>query len=259
MSLYGIGTNDYSYLFQQKERNSNLITSMFGNSNSMYGDYSMIKSGAYKKLLTAYYKTQKDSSDSSSADKTTNQKETEISAKNVTKYATVKSDASDLKTAAEALVKSSLYKEKNDTEGNVTYNRDGIKDAMEKYVKAYNSFVDSSSEVDSTGVLNKALSVVKSTAANQSALKEVGITIGKDNKLSLDTEKLAGADVSKIKNLFAGYTSYGGNVSDKTGMAYTAANTAALGKSASYSRSGSYSGLGNMDSILNQILQDCSE
>ena len=49
----------FSGISAKNTANAGLANSLFGSKNSLYTDYSLIKSGAYKKLLTAYYDQQK--------------------------------------------------------------------------------------------------------------------------------------------------------------------------------------------------------
>lgn len=241
----------YGFLFNTTS-NSN-SSSFFTNSSSLLGDYSMIKSGAYKKLLTAYYK-QQESTDSS--EKTSSSSKTVTSSDEKAKLSSVKLNASTLKEAADALNKSSLYQTTGtDEDGNKVYDRDKINSAVKSYVTAYNTYVESSSKVDSTSVLSKTLSMVKSTASNKKLLQDIGITIGSDNKLVLDEEKLSKASVSTLSALFKGSGSYGNTVSQRASESYKLANSATYtGNSASYTYSGNYSVMGSTDNMLNQLL-----
>lgn len=246
--------NSYGFLFNSMS-NTNNNTSFFANS-SLLGDYSMIKSGAYKKLLTAYYKKQ----DSSDSESTESEKTKDISAADSdekAKLLSVKSNASSLKEAADALSKSALYRSTGkDEDGKATYDTDKIKSAVKDYVSAYNSFIDSSSNVDSTSVLSKTLSVVKSTASNKGLLKDVGITIGSNNKLVLDEEKLSKASVSTLSALFKGSGSYGDTVSQRASESYKLANSASYTgtKASSYTYNGSYSVMGSTNNVLDEFL-----
>ena len=246
----------YSYLFDSLlGAGSKSSTSIFANNTSLLGDYSMIQSGAYKKLLTAYYK-QQDSEDSETS-KTDTDKKTAASTTEKAKLLETKTTADSLKTAADALNSSSLYRATGkDEDGKTVYNIDKIKDAVKGYVSAYNSYIDASSGVDSTTVLSKALSVVKATASNKGLLSDVGITIGKDNKLVLDEEKLSKASVSTLSRLFKGSSSYGGTVATKASETARLANSAAYtgSNASSYTYSGNYSVMGSTNNMLDEIL-----
>ena len=66
------GMNNYSFMFNSGNTSNNnlagLTSSLFGGGSNMLGDYAMIKSGTYKKLLTAYYKADKVSTDNTSTE-----------------------------------------------------------------------------------------------------------------------------------------------------------------------------------------------
>jgi len=244
--------NNYNYfsgLFGNASNNSGLANSLFGGGSSLLSDYSMIKSGTYKKLLTAYYKTQEDDSDDSKTT-STNQKISSISktdSKETSKLLAAKSGAENLKSAANKLGDRSLYRAAGeDEEGNDVYKRDEIKKNVKEFVSAYNSYLDSTSSVNSLNILNKSLGAVKQTAANKNLLKDVGITIGADNKLLLDEEKLSKAKMSDLTSLFTGAGSYGYGIGQKASEAYRLANSATYSANsrASYNYGGSYSVMG---------------
>ena len=53
------------------------------------------------------------------------------------------------------------------------------------------------------------------TAANEDMLAKVGITIGEDNRLSVDEKAFKEADMSSVKTMFHGVTSYAYDVQTK--------------------------------------------
>lgn len=264
------GMNNYSFLFNSGSTNNlaGLTTSMFGGGSSMLGDYAMIKSGTYKKLLTAYYKTDRSSSESSDTegstksnryDRVAEKKKLEERKKNsevTNQYLAVKNEAGDLRTSAYALNSYTLYREKTAEDGTTSYDRDGIKKAVQNFVSDYNSLMTASSKVESSGISSSISGLVKQTKENEEALKSVGISIGKDNKLVLDEEKLGSADINTLSSLFKGSSSYGNTVANKSSEIARQANSSAYSvsrASASYSQGGSYSVMGNTNNILNQL------
>lgn len=252
-SVFWNNNNYFSGLFGNTSNNSGLTNSLFGGGSSMLSDYSMIKSGAYKKLLTAYYKTQDDDADDSKTSSSANRKTSSISktdTKETSKLLAAKSDAEDLKSAANKLADRSLYRATGkDEEGNDVYKRDDIKKNVKEFVSAYNSYLDSSSSVNSKSILNKSLGAVKQTSANKNLLKDVGITIGADNKLILDEKKLSEAKMSTLTSLFTGSGSYGNGIGQKASETYRLANSATYSANsrASYNYGGSYSVMGTSD------------
>lgn len=248
-SVFGTSNNYFNYFFNTSD-SSNSSSSIFGNTSSMLGDYSLIKSGSYKKLLTAYYKTYDTEGNVKSS------KDSDTEGDSTGKLLNVKSDAGALKEAADALNTASLYETKKDEEGKDVYDMDAIKKSVKNFVSAYNDYLDSAGNVESTSILNKTLSVVKKTSANQNLLKEVGITIGKDNKLTLDEEKLEKAHVTTLSSLFKGYGSFGSGIAQKASESYKVANSAAYTntRASSYTYNGAYSILGTSNGTLDQYL-----
>lgn len=264
------GVNNYNFLFNSGNSNNNLAgltNSLFGGTSSMLGDYAMIRSGTYKKLLTSYYRTQKanseDGTDTSSkrynrfdrTEKKVEQTEAQKKAAEMkNNFLTVKTEAGDLRSSAYALNSYTLYNEKTAEDGTRSYDRDAIKKAVKSYVSDYNNLITASSNVKSTGISSNVTGITKLTNDNQELLSSVGITVGKDNKLVLDEEKLGSADVNTLSKLFKGTGSYGSNVSTRATEIARQANSSAYNvtrASSSYSRGGSYSVMGNKNNTLN--------
>ena len=111
------------------------------------------------------------------------------------------------------LKKTALWEKKSvtDKEGNTTkeYDTDAIYKAVSDFVSNYNSLVEKTGKSDDNSVLRNASSMVSYTKANQSLLKSIGITIGSDNKLSVDAEKFKQSDMAVVKSTFTGSSSFG--------------------------------------------------
>ena len=105
--------NNYSFLFSNTSSNKTSSLDLFSNSGSNpLGDYALIKSGVYKKLLNAYYQK------NGTTDKTTSTTDGEEDSTQT--LTTVKSAAEDLKDSVEELGKSSVYKTTGvDKDGNI--------------------------------------------------------------------------------------------------------------------------------------------
>lgn len=265
----------FSGISAKNTANAGLANSLFGSKNSLYTDYSLIKSGAYKKLLTAYYDQQK-ANDTTSTKKTAETKKAtetantkkandtttdKTSAASTTAKKTeeadvntlAKSAADQLKTSAVTLRNRDLYKATGtDEEGKATYDRDAITKSVNSFVTNYNQALASGKDSTSKSVARNLSSMVSATSANQRLLKEVGIQIGDDNKLIVDEKKLAEADVNKLSSLFGGSGSYADSVASKADSISKAAyNEANL--SSSYSNNGSYQKT-DVSKILDQYL-----
>lgn len=219
---------------------------------SMTADYNSIRSGAYSKLLKAYY-----SKDASSTVKNLASDDTDKTTDKT--IALAKSDADDLNKSASALIATgskSLFNKKEiettdeETGEKVTtvdYDRKAITSAVKSFVEDYNSAVESGSDVDNTRILQKTLAMTQITNSNSNLLSKVGITIEKGNKLAVDEEKLNEADISTLKTLFNGSGSYASEIASRASQISSAAVNASLSSSlytsgASYNRN-SYSSL----------------
>jgi hypothetical protein len=86
-------------------------------------------------------------------------------------------------------------------------------------------------------------------------LSDIGVTIGENNKLVVDEDKLASADVSTVSSLFQGSGSYGNRIQTLARDSYQIANSAAYsGNSSSYTQSGGYALLGSTNGVLDRYL-----
>lgn len=246
----------------QVNNNSGLASALFGSNSgggNPLGDYSLIRSGAYKKLLKAYYSadTSKDKKTDSTTKKDTNKNTiTTATSKSDAAMQVVKTDAENLSDAASKLNTKSLYKGTTAEDGTVSYDRSKIKSAVQNFISAYNTYTESTGKSNSSSVLKQNLSVIKATSANAKLLKEVGITYDKKGQLTLDAEKFDKASVESIQSLFQGGGSYGDTIQDRASATYRLANSAVYNQKdgASYSSKGSYSLLGNTNEILDQLL-----
>lgn len=261
MSIFSVSSgsnnNFYNMFFNTGSGNNNAAAGIFSGGSTAIGDLSLIKSGAYKKLLNAYYDVQKpekgrtssSSSSSSSVSKYINGVEDSSG-----KLQSAKNDASSLSDSLKKLGNRSLYMNKRDEKGNLVkgekgeavYDTEAIGKAVKEFVESYNSFIDSTGNLNSTKMLSKTLDVIKTTSKNAGLLADIGIRIGSDNKLKLDEEKLKKANVSTINSLFTGSGSYGSNISSKANESFRIASSSSYSgtRASSYTYSGAYSTLG---------------
>lgn len=260
MSINIQAKQDYSYLFGSLGSSG----SSMGNLNFL-SDYASIKNGSYFKLMKAYYSEGSTSKQASSIvnSKKNNMSGNSVSADSNKTLAKVQSSTDKLKESADALLatgKDSLFAEKEittvDDDGNKKttkgYDKDAIYSAVSDFVKNYNSVLDASDDVNSTSILNRTASMVSATAANEKLLSSIGVTIGKDNSLSVDKETFMDADMTTVKSLFNGNYSYGYRVSAQASMINFAADNEAA-KSGTYSGNGSYTNNYTSGNIFNSI------
>ncbi len=220
-SMLGISSNS-----------SSSDSSLLGGVN--LSNYAAIKNGSYAKLTKAYYKQ-------------TESEEAATYKDSDSKLTSIKSGADSLKEAADALANDSLWekktiKTKNEETGEETekedYDWEAITKAVNKFAEAYNNVLDSSAESDTKGVLLNAGWMVGNTAKFDNLLSNAGITIGSDNKLSVDEEELKKADISTLKVLFNNANSLTDAVSSK---AASISRAAANAGSTTYTSSGTLS------------------
>jgi len=233
---------------------------LFGTSStSLYdqlSELSLIRSGAYKTALKAYY-NKTNSEDSSSDSTSSTSKTNEAVADRIT------STAENLQSAADKLAKTgsdSLFAEKDyttkDADGKEITNhgvdRDSILKVAKEVVSNYNSFVSAASDSSSTSVLNQTLHLTSQVKGYAKSFAAAGITIGSDNKLSIDEDSFKTADLGTLKSLFQGNGSAFQQIASKASMINITSNSDANIKKL-YNSTGNYSDLstGNLlDSIL---------
>ena len=260
MSIFSVSSgsgNNFYNMFSNTSGsgNNNAAAGIFSGGSTAIGDLSLIKSGAYKKLLNAYYDVQKpEKGRTSSSSSTTASKFINGVEDSTGKLQSAKNDASSLSDALKKLSNRSLYMNKRDEKGNLVkgekgeavYDTEAIGKAVKEFVESYNSFIDSTGNLNSTKMLSKTLDVIKTTSKNAGLLADIGIRIGSDNKLKLDEDKLKEAKVSTINSLFTGSGSYGSNISAKANESFRIASSSSYAgtRASSYTYSGAYSTLG---------------
>ena len=189
---------------------SSLIGSLNNNNNNFINltDYNNIKSGSYAKLMKAYYaeeaktaKTQKTSSAKTSKVKT------QADDPELTK---VKANADTLKTSASKLSSSELWEPK---EGKVDTEK--VMSAVKDFIKDYNTVVEQAGKVTSKEVANNTKWMTGLSSTLSKTLGKAGITVGADNKLTLNEETFKKASTNTLESLFKGSNSYAGQVEAK--------------------------------------------
>ena len=217
------------------KKTSNVASDLLGIS---YSDYAIIKNGSYHKLMKAYY---------SGDEKTESIASSTATAKDTTKtLASVENAAEDVKKKAEDLLsngsKSVFRKESvKGSDGTTTqeYDKDAIYKAVSNFASSYNDLLDAASKSNTNQILSTTKSLVTYTSQNEKLLGSIGITIGSDNKMSVDETQFKKADMSTVKSIFQTTGAYGYQVSAKASMIqYYAQNEAS--KSNTYSKNGMY-------------------
>lgn len=176
-------------------------TNVAADMNSIISQYSNFK--ANRSQLRSYYEQQYGSKPAAGSDANK-----EVSAET----STLQSKADSLKASADKLTtvgKDSLFVK--DESG--SYDMQKIADAVGSFVKDYNAVVSANSSSADKLLSQKVSSMQNLSSTYATVLNKVGISVGADNKLSLDTEKFKSADQSMVKALFNGSNSYAGMVS----------------------------------------------
>lgn len=211
-----ITPNYYNYsasLFSSSQQSSS------GGSSNVLGQYMSIKNGSYKKALTAYLKKMEaEESDTSNSTSSTSEK---------SKILAAKKDADALKESTDKLLntgKNSIWEQvekevKDEKTGQMVivkdYDYDRIAKAFTEFASSYNSVLDSSSKQNDLSVLKKTAYMTGITKSNKVALSKMGITIGSDNKISVEETKLKSADMSDLKSFFTGSGSFASRIQSK--------------------------------------------
>ena len=234
MAITGLNSNDYNIFnsltgassSKKSSDSASALSGAFGSmvsGSSALGDYSLIQSGAYKKLLNAYYGRNNNST------KTVNEEDKA----EMIKLNTANSDASALNSSVSKLMGINISED----------NRESLKESLKSVVENYNSVIDSASEVDTTSVLRQALWMTQGTSANSATLTDIGLSVGENNKLTFDEEKFDRADLAVVKSLSSGTSSFMGRLSSRSSQIASAALNALTGTSGSaYNKSAGYTG-----------------
>ena len=246
MSTIRDSVSNNNYFDDQFSRNKNnsflsgLNFSTDSGSSFNISDYAMIKNGTYTKLMKAYYAQEKAQKASDSED-------------SAPKLTLMAGNAGAMAKSAQALTQDSLWEKKTFTEKDEEtgqeiqkedYDWNAITKAVKDFVENYNNTIEGAGESNTKGVLRNAVWMTKTTSVNEGMLLKIGITITKGNKLELDEEKLKSADISDLKTMFTGHSSYANQMASKGN---SIANAAA-------SAGGAYTSTGSPSSVLSQLV-----
>lgn len=246
--------NDFSFMFSSLGSGAANV----GGSNFL-SDYASIKNGSYAKLMKAYYA--KDGANDTVKNITRNNSTSKDSSKELSK---VQSATDNLKDSADALMATgskSLFqlkdittKDENGVETTVKgYDTEAIYKAVNQFVNDYNSVIQSADDMKSTSIQTRLQSMVTATSVNGKMLGKMGISINKDNTLSINKEQFQKADMNTVKSLFNGSGSYSYRVSAQASMINFAADNEAS-KANTYNFNGNYSNNYNSGNIFNSYL-----
>ena len=249
-----------SSMFNVNSYAGNTMNSIFrslGTNNSsgvsgLLGDYYSIQNGSYLKMAKKYYAKKASADSSSKTDSTTTVDKDKLDAINKLSGTSTSASGSKktetMKLADKAvnsvgdMLDSKMYE----------YDREAILKGLKNFVSDYNSVVRSTAKSDNSSTVAAAEKMTNQTAIYGSALEKIGVTIGKDNTLTLDEDAFTKADITDVKSLFTGSVSFGKNTQMKLLQIYSADATGQSGFNSLYSSqaTNNYS-IGNMfDSLF---------
>ena len=233
MSINAYNASTISALFAGLNNSSSGTSLSYGID---FTTYNSIKNGSYSKLMRKYYSNKaSESTDGATANKNTG------------KVQSNRDNAASLVDSASELKKYSLWSkvDKTDKDGNTAkeYDTDKIAKAVSSFVKNYNSLVSSTADSSSRYVLNSASNMVNYTRVNADLLKKIGISVGSDNKLTVDEDKLKASDMAVVKSVFKDSGSFGQTISAKASTIYgnAVSQLSELSTKNSYTSNGLYS------------------
>ncbi|MCI9430686.1 MAG: hypothetical protein HFI94_11255 [Lachnospiraceae bacterium] len=228
---------------------------------SLLSEYNNIRSGAYYKVVKAYYAKQSGTDTKTDTKNSTGTTSKKTEAEQA--YSGVQSSAKALISSADKLIatgKNSLFElkdiETKDENGQeITkkgYDTDAIYNAVKGFVDNYNTLMSAASSSGSSTIQNQATSMANNTKAYEKLLSKVGITIGANHKLSIDQATFKAADMTTVKTLFNGNASFAYSASSKASLISFSANSEANKKSM-YTNNGTYNNAYSSGSFMNSI------
>lgn len=243
MSYFGLSDiNAANTLFSSLGGNkSNAVGGSVSAGNSILADYASIRSGSYHRLLKAYYSKEDNSALSDIVDSST-----ATSKDSAKKLANIENAGESLKESADALITrgtNNVFKQETvkaeDGTQKTGYRTEEIYKRVNAFIEDYNNLVEVTEDSNTASVARASAQMINLTNANERLLEDVGITINKDDTLTIDKDAFLKADMNKVKSLFNGTGSYGYNVEVKASMIDYYAQYEAS-KANTYGRSGSY-------------------
>lgn len=104
---------------------------------------------------------------------------------------------------------------------------DSAKSMVKKFADSYNNTIDGLKKSDSANALTRGISLVNISKAYSNTLSRIGVTVGSDNHLTVNEDKLSKASEGDLKALFNGSYSYASKVADKSSYISNAAGVRA--------------------------------
>jgi hypothetical protein len=216
----------------------------YGSGNSLYSNLSQlssVRSGSYAKTLKSYYgrnnqtaSTQKNSAVNKYSYNTYTQ---QSGLSNVSKEST------DLSAAAKKLTdtgKEGLFASEE------RYDADAAYKAASDFVTNYNETLDAVNKTTNAAVSSAAGSMTRMTGVMTKSLSGIGISVGKDGRMSINEEEFKNAGFDKVKSMLGTNGSYariiGSSAQRLSSAVEQQSRQMSLGSTGLYGRYGSYFG-----------------
>ena len=155
-----------------------------------------------------------------------------------------------IQTASESLKSSADQLTNTGKDSVFSKSQDEIYKAVDSFVSNYNKLIEGSAKSASDSITKRVDTLKNMTESNQKLLGQAGITIGKDDTLTLDKDAFAKADANTVKTLFSGSYSYASRVSSQSSFIDFAATQEAA-KANTYTTKGTYSNTYASGNIFN--------
>lgn len=224
----------------------NNFNNIFGNTNSIYNSLSQLNSvrrGSYGKILKAYYGKDNTASVSKNTAGKTGSKNTRYD------YPLYSANAGldEIRTQTDKLTKSAgkltdssrngLFADKDN------YDPDAAYKAVNEFITDYNNTLDATGKTSNTTVTNAARNMTRMTDIMSNSLSRVGVSVGKNGRLSVDEETFKNTDMDKARSVFGSGGSFARSVSSysaRLGSAAKQQSLQAANNTGIYGRYGTY-------------------
>lgn len=96
--------------------------------------------------------------------------------------------------------------------------KDAVYRQVSEFVNSYNGMLTIAAKSENTKVHSVATDMQRMTVANEDSLAEVGVTVGKDNKLSISEQTLKDAQIDILKKRFEDVASYANGIQTEASL-----------------------------------------
>lgn len=193
------------------------------------------------------------SSSSNTTKRTTSASATLTKTRQLAKYESMEKSANGVQTYVRNMLKIGKMTYTDDETGKKAQENDknnlikNIKNFVSDYNDTYNNLTDLGGAANTS--FKRALDGIVS--ANQTALKEIGITVSNSGELSIDEKTLESADFNKIKELFAKENGFADKIGARMESIESAAANSLTTLSKLYGATSTYNKYGTSNSYFN--------